>query len=443
MEHWDLLDERGNPTGRTISRGELLREGQYHLVEHIWIVDSRGRILIQRRADHLRLMPGTWAANSGSAIAGEDSESAARRELFEELSIRTLPGELYYGGRMRRRNSFTDVWVLYRDIDPDTLRLQREEVAEVRWVAVDELLEMIRQRRFHHYGSAYFQFVFRAIERGCRTLYVTDLDGTLLRDDGTISPSTAQTLNRLISRGMLISAATARGLIGVEMIPLSSIHFRLPVVLMGGAMLYDPGRRRIVQACEMNAETVGRILAALTDAGRTAMLFRRRGNEVHVYYTRLSPAEEAFIRRKTPDGRGFDRFFHHVGQLKASPALFFSCQGSHGEQTALKARLDAIPGIRVELYADTYQSDAWFLEISREDAGKDQGVERLRRRVRAKRVVAFGDNRNDVPLFRTADLAVCVENAAPEARAAADMVIASNEEDGVAAYLYGIYNRKV
>lgn len=443
MERWDLLDERGNPTGRTISRGELLRDGQYHLVEHIWIVDSKGRILIQRRADHLRLMPGVWAANSGSAVAGEDSESAARRELFEELSIRTLPGELHYGGRMRRRNSFTDVWVLYRDIDPDTLRLQREEVAEVRWVTVDELLDMIRRRKFHHYGTAYFQFVFRAIERGCRTLYVTDLDGTLLRNDGTISPETAQTLNRLISRGMLISAATARGLVGVEMIPLSAIHFRLPVVLMGGALLYDPGRRRIVHACEMNAEMVGRILDAFSAAGRTPMLFRRRGNEIHVYYTRVTPAEEAFIHRKGADGRSFDRFFHHVGQLKSSPAVFFSCQGSYADQTALKAHLDSIPGIRIDLYADTYQTDAWFLEISREDAGKDQGVERLRRRIRAKRVVAFGDNRNDIPLFRTADLAVCVENAAPEAREAADMVIGSNETDGVARYLYSIYNRKV
>ena len=173
------------------------------------------------------------------------------------------------------------------------------------------------------------------------------------------------------------------------------------------------------------------------------MLFRRRGNEIHIYYTRVTPAEEAFIHRKGADGRSFDRFFHHVGQLKSSPAVFFSCQGSYADQTALKAHLDSIPGIRIDLYADTYQTDAWFLEISREDAGKDQGVERLRRRIRAKRVVAFGDNRNDIPLFRTADLAVCVENAAPEAREAADTVIGSNETDGVARYLYGIYNRKV
>ena len=122
MEKWDLLDAEGNPTGRTLVRGEPLLPGMYHLVEHIWIVDSKGRLLIQQRNPDLKLMPGVWAANSGSAQAGEDSESAARRELFEELSIRTTPGELVYGGRMRRRNSFTDFWILYRDIDASSLR---------------------------------------------------------------------------------------------------------------------------------------------------------------------------------------------------------------------------------------------------------------------------------------------------------------------------------
>ena len=185
MEKWEILDADGNPTGRTIVRGEPLRAGDYHLVEHIWIVDTKGRLLIQQRNPNLRLMPGVWAATGGSAVAGEDSESAARRELFEELSIRTVPGELVYGGRMRRRNSFTDLWILYRDIDSTSLRLQKEEVATVKWVTVEELIDMLGNRSFHHYGTAYFQFVFRAIERGRRTLYVSDLDGTLLKNDQT------------------------------------------------------------------------------------------------------------------------------------------------------------------------------------------------------------------------------------------------------------------
>ena len=163
MERWDLLNESGNPTGKTMIRGAGMRAGQYHLVVHIWIVDSRGRILLQRRADSRRLMPGVWAATGGSAIAGENSETAARRELQEELGISTASGEMTHIDRIRRRNAFVDVWVLKRDVSDSELQLQQEEVAEVRWVTEQELRVMIVKGDFHNYGRPYFDTVMTAL----------------------------------------------------------------------------------------------------------------------------------------------------------------------------------------------------------------------------------------------------------------------------------------
>lgn len=163
MEKWDLLDAQGRSTGRTIVRGERLLSGQYHLVVHIWVVDSSGRLLIQKRAAHLRLMPGVWAATGGSAVAGEDSATASRRELGEELGIHTAPGELVYMGRLRRRNSHCDLWLLHTDVAAETLHLQEEEVDSVAWVTWDTLMEMVRQRRFHNYGRVYFRWLHQHI----------------------------------------------------------------------------------------------------------------------------------------------------------------------------------------------------------------------------------------------------------------------------------------
>ncbi len=443
MEKWDLLDADGNPTGQTIVRGEPLRAGMYHLVEHIWIVDTKGRLLIQQRNPNLRLMPGVWAANSGSAVAGEESESAARRELFEELGIRTAPGELVYGGRMRRRNSFTDVWILYRDIDVTALRLQPEEVARAQWVSPEQLIAMLQERSFHHYGTAYFQFVFRAIERGRRTLYISDLDSTLLQNDQTLSRHTVDTLSHLIARGMMVSVATARGTIGVQLVQLERIPFRLPAVILGGVLLYDIGRRRILHSCDMHAGTVSAVLQAFRALGRSPQLYRRRGNEVHIFYTDLSPVEETFIHRVGQNGQSFARFYHRVPYLKNTPAIFFSCQAPRAQQEALAARLEGIPGIRVILYADTYHPDNWFLEICRDAADKGCGARRQGARVGADRIVAFGDSQNDISLFREADLALCVANGSDEAKAVADAVIGANTADGVAEYLNTIYNRKL
>lgn len=163
MERWDLRDGEGNLTGATMERGEHLRPGQYHLVVHIWVVNSAGQLLIQRRSPQLKLMPGIWAATGGSAIAGEESRAAAGRELYEELGIPTAGTDLEYAGRIRRRNSFTDIWILRRDVELSSLRLQKEEVAEACWVTREELMRMVAERRFHHYGRLYFETVMNRI----------------------------------------------------------------------------------------------------------------------------------------------------------------------------------------------------------------------------------------------------------------------------------------
>ena len=70
IEKWDILNEKGVPTGRTTLRGKcILKAGEYHLVVHIWVVSGDGRLLIQRRSDNKKLMPGEWAATGGAAVS--------------------------------------------------------------------------------------------------------------------------------------------------------------------------------------------------------------------------------------------------------------------------------------------------------------------------------------------------------------------------------------
>lgn len=161
MELWDIMNEKGETTGRTVVRGRtVLRPGEYHLVVHIWVIDSAGRFLIQRRSDQRRLMPGEWAATGGSAVSGEDSLTAAARELREELGIKAEREEFRFMTRFKRRNAFLDVWFLRRDADAGRLRLQRSEVAEAKWITPDSFAKMIEDKKFHNYGKEYFKSVF-------------------------------------------------------------------------------------------------------------------------------------------------------------------------------------------------------------------------------------------------------------------------------------------
>lgn len=164
MEQWDILDKNGKFTGKRVTRSRvILAPGEYHLVVHIWVVGSDGRILIQRRSDTKPLMPGEWAATGGAAVSGESSVEAAKRELFEELSIIMNERNTRFIGRILRRNSLLDIYMVKSNIPITELKLQKEEVAEVKRVHINHLKRMIKTGKFHNYGKLYFDTVFAAI----------------------------------------------------------------------------------------------------------------------------------------------------------------------------------------------------------------------------------------------------------------------------------------
>lgn len=164
MEIWDILDKNGNPTGKTVERKKVcLQKGEYHLVVHIWVLGSDGRVLIQRRSLQKPLMPGEWAAIGGSAVSGEAPKDAAKRELFEEMGIET--DELSLIGKTVRRSSILYLYLALCDLPVSELKLQEEEVSEAKWVHRNKLRQMIKNGQFHNYGSDYFSTVFGEFDR--------------------------------------------------------------------------------------------------------------------------------------------------------------------------------------------------------------------------------------------------------------------------------------
>ena len=97
-------------------------------------------------------------------ISGESSFNAAKRELFEELGITSNEETLKQIFRLKRRNSFLDVWFIEADAEITSLKLQESEVAEAKWISRDELQKMIKTGHFHNYGREYFQKLFESTD---------------------------------------------------------------------------------------------------------------------------------------------------------------------------------------------------------------------------------------------------------------------------------------
>jgi 8-oxo-dGTP pyrophosphatase MutT (NUDIX family) len=140
-EIWDIYDESRVKTGRTHRRGDYLAKGDYHLVVHIWLLNSDGRFLITKRSPN-KGFPNMWECSGGSALAGDDSLAAAVREVKEETGLTLDPkrGEVVL--TYRGTDYITDVWLFRQDFDLSDVQLLEGETCDVMYASVEELLQL-------------------------------------------------------------------------------------------------------------------------------------------------------------------------------------------------------------------------------------------------------------------------------------------------------------
>lgn len=140
-ELWDIYDENRNFTGRTHRRGDFLADGDHHLVVHVWMLNSKGEFLITKRSPN-KGFPNMWETTGGSAIAGDDSITAAIREVSEEtgLKLHSECGKLIYS--YKGNNYFTDVWLFRQDFDLTDVVLLEGETCDVKYAHYNELLKL-------------------------------------------------------------------------------------------------------------------------------------------------------------------------------------------------------------------------------------------------------------------------------------------------------------
>ena len=163
MEFFDIVDENGEPTGKTVSRETAHRDGIRHRTAHVWIVrpaDKGWDILLQKRSMEKDSFPGQYDTSSAGHIpAGDRPADSALRELKEELGIEADASKLEFAGKFRiqyekefharmfRDNEIAWVYVLQEPVSTEKLVLQKSEVDEVRWFDLDEVWSEIQYNR--------------------------------------------------------------------------------------------------------------------------------------------------------------------------------------------------------------------------------------------------------------------------------------------------------
>lgn len=260
------------------------------------------------------------------------------------------------------------------------------------------------------------------------TLFVTDLDGTLLTPDAVLPDGAVEAIWDLYRRGIRLTYATARTIRSAAFI-LEGLPFPAPVALMNGVLMRDMNEERYVADNLLSAETAAQIL---TVGGEPFVYTLTPEGELFTAYHRLENEHmEDFLRERVDKyAKPFRQLDDFQTLLDEGERIIYFCYLDTEEH--LTPIHDAIAALRdpsgesstkCAFYPDHYRPGLWYLEVFAPTASKGTVIRRLREITGAENIVCFGDNGNDLPMFAESDYAFAAERAADAVKAAADGVI--------------------
>ncbi len=268
-----------------------------------------------------------------------------------------------------------------------------------------------------------------------KTLYISDLDGTLLNADARLPDEAAQRLNTLIDKGLNFTVATART--QATVVPmLSKLMLKLPVVLMNGAAVYNIESKEYVYTATFGKEAAEYIAKTAEKYGVSGFCYNIRDNKLHTFYDNL--ATDAMRDFYTERVEKYKKEFTKVNNLHDAAddsTVYFCFMNTREKLEKLCVEFSKSSNIKYEFYPDIYDENNYFLELLSVEASKKSGALTVKKIAEADKMVGFGDNLNDIPLFEACNECYAVENAKSELKKMATGLTQSNVDNGVVKFL--------
>ncbi len=269
-----------------------------------------------------------------------------------------------------------------------------------------------------------------------KTLYISDMDGTLLQSNGKMSEYTKTKLNEFYRKGIPFAVATARSMVSAMPL-LEGVRFAAPIVLMNGVFVYDTETKKAVKYHEIDHSVLQKILDCFYEKNLHPFMFLYSDDyKLSIKYTEFDNEgmkEFYDMRVDMLDGR-----FTQIDDMTIIPndqhPVYVNYYALPEILDPVVEKLRNIKGIDFAYYKDSYSED-WLIEIYSHTASKANGAKEVAEVIGAKKITAFGDNLNDIIMLKGANTAVAVENAVPEIKEIADVIIGTNNDDSVVKYI--------
>lgn len=266
-----------------------------------------------------------------------------------------------------------------------------------------------------------------------RTLYVSDLDGTLLNSKDKVSRYSCDTINRLVEEGMLFTYATARSLVSASVVT-KGLTTRIPVIAYNGAFIFEPATGTILASEEFTQEERAYVQEILQEYGISPIVYSFLYGIEKVSWdtSRENEGKRRYISKRPLDSRM--RPLNSAEGLYDGEVFYYTCIGGKEELEPLYRLFSQDEHYTCTLQQELYRPEYW-LEIMPKKATKSNAINKLKGLWDCDRVVSFGDSMNDIPMFRISDECYAVENACDELKELATGIIGKNDNDSVALWL--------
>lgn len=272
------------------------------------------------------------------------------------------------------------------------------------------------------------------------TLYISDLDGTLLNSDASLSAQSVDLLNHAIARGALFTIATARTPATVDVI-MQHVHMNLPAIVLTGAAWWDCKNKTYSNVRFIPPNHVTRINNIFLNHRITPFIYTlpptETPNKLCVYYNNVSPTQidADFIQQRI----NLPLKTFHIGQSlpedRYDTTLIFFATGSYKTINKIARDIVKDTNCAVTCYDDIYHPGTGIVEVFAPGVSKAEAILQLKKQYQSEDIIVFGDNTNDLPMFDVADTAIAVANATEPVKAKARYVIGPNTDNAVATYI--------
>ena len=275
-----------------------------------------------------------------------------------------------------------------------------------------------------------------------KKLYLTDLDGTLLNRESTVSCRSRDIINSLINSGTMFTYATARSYNSAKIVT-DGLSVKLPIIVFNGAFIYDISKDKFLHSSFFKESDILFFMELSRLYGFTPLVYTFIGSTEKILWNKNGNLSSGFLYYLSK--RKNDKRMCAVESLEESfsgEIFYITFIDDYEKLLPMYRSIESIMHFNCIFQQELYRKEYWC-EIMPESVDKASAACRLKSILKCDELIVFGDSLNDIPMFKIADRSYAVMNANDRLKQIATEVIGYNYDDSVAVKLSEIEGLEV